>query len=192
MKNETTQIAYICPGCDDFRTVDVNIFDFSGTRKKVYTCDCEKSEITVTKNSTKSFKVEMYCPVCKENHSYMVPFNQFFSDDVFTFSCPYFEAEVLFIGSGDKLSEKLNEYLGNSSEYVEEIRIADNETIDKMVTLSKIVYEQPERINICSCSDTYSVAYNEKGIYIICDKCNQALPVAFDRVETILNDILNN
>lgn len=190
MKCQTTQVAYVCSECDDYKIFDVNIFDFSGSRTKVHTCDCGKSVFSITKNSVKSFKVEMYCPVCKQNHTYMVPYNQFFTNDVFAFSCPYFEAELFFTGSKDKLKEKLNEF-NEPNEYEEKTHILyDRDTIEKMVTLSKTVYEHPEKINICDCKGTYSVAYNEKGIYIICDKCNYAMPVAFDQINKVLNEIL--
>lgn len=190
MKNQTTQIAYICSECDEYKIFEVNIFDFSGNRTRIHTCDCGKSIFSITKNSTKSFKIEMYCPVCKENHSYMVPYNQFFCDDVFAFSCPYFEADLFFIGTKGKLKEKLKEFDVSNEYQAEEHILYDHETIEKMVTLSKTVYEHPEKVNICGCKSTYSVAYNEKGIYIICDKCNYALPVTFDRVDMILNEIL--
>ncbi|MBE7029171.1 MAG: hypothetical protein E7405_02845 [Ruminococcaceae bacterium] len=192
MKTKTTGIAFICPDCDDYRIVDINIFDFSGNRVKDYFCECEKSKIKVTKNSTKSFKIELFCPVCKEEHSFMVPFNQFFSKDCFSFSCPYYEANVLFVGDREKIKEKIKEYIKEGSEYTEEAHyIADAHVIEQMVTLSKIVYEHPEKIKVCDCKSTYSVAYNEKGLYIICDKCNYALPVSFDNIDLVLKDILN-
>ena len=191
MKNKNTHIAYICSGCDDYRIFNVNIFDFSGSRQKIFSCDCKKSELKITKNSTKSFKIELYCPICKEVHSYMVPFNQFFSDDVFVFSCLYYEADLLFIGNKEKLMAKLNEYTEQIGNFEEEHIVFNHEELSRMVDLSKIVYNSPEKINICDCKSTYSVAYNEKGIYIICDKCNYALPVSFDRIDMVLDDILN-
>lgn len=191
MKNKATQIAYLCSNCDDYKKIDINIFDFSGIRQKTYTCECEMSKLTVTKNGAKSFKVDLYCPVCKENHSYMIPYNQFFSDNVFSFSCPYYEANILFVGSGDKLDKQIDEYIGNETTKDEETHIFyDNETIEKMIALTGLVYEHPEKIDICNCKSTFSVAYNEKGIYIICDSCHYAKNVTFDKMNMVLEDIL--
>lgn len=188
MEGKTARIAYVCSSCDEYKIFDVNIFDFSGSRKKTYTCECKKSEISITRNGAKSFKIDLFCPVCKENHSYMVPYNQFFKDDAFSFSCPYYEANILFTGKKDKLDKQLEEYLNTDTIKEEEEThfFLDNETIDKMILLTKTVYEHPEKISICNCNKTYSVAYNEKAIYIICDECNYALPVAFDKIDTII------
>ncbi|MBE7013592.1 MAG: hypothetical protein E7419_00110 [Ruminococcaceae bacterium] len=193
MEGKTARLAYVCSNCDEYKIFDINIFDFSGNRKRIYSCECERSELSVTKNGAKSFKIDLFCPICKEMHSYMVPFNQFFSDNVFSFSCPYYEANLLFIGSKDKLDMQLSEYIEDDTLREEETHIIyDNETIDKMVTLTKNVYEHPEKFHICECQSTYSVAYNEKGIYIICDKCNFALPVKFDKIDTISEGDIKN
>ncbi len=193
MEGKTARLAYVCSNCDEYKIFDINIFDFSGRRQKIYSCECEKSELSITKNGAKSFKVDLFCPVCKENHSYMVPYNQFFSDDVFSFSCPYYEANIFFVGNKDKLNKQLEEYIDGDIFKEEENHIFfDNETIDKMISLTKTVYEHPEKINICNCKSTYSVAYNEKAIYIICDKCNYALPVQFDKMDIISEGDIKN
>lgn len=193
MEGKTARIAYVCSNCDEYKIFDINIFDFSGNRKKIYSCECEMSELSITKNGAKSFKVDLFCPICKETHSYMVPYNQFFSDDVFSFSCPYYEANLFFVGNKDKLNKQLEEYIDDDKFKEEENHMfLDNETIDKMISLTKTVYEHPEKIDICNCKSTFSVAYNEKGIYIICDKCNYALPVKFDKMDKILEGDIKN
>lgn len=194
MNNKTTTIAYMCSDCNDFAVFDINIFDFSGNRKKICTCDCGKSEISIVKNTTKSFKVELKCPVCQEVHSFVVPYNQFWSDDVFTFSCLYYEANLLFVGNKEKLEKQVKSYISEelSATEVPEGYSPDYEVMDKIVKINQIVYSNPEKVKICDCKASYSIAYNEKGIYIICDKCNISLPVSFDRVDLILNELENN
>lgn len=188
--NKKTAISYMCPACNDFSVFNINIFDFSGSRKKVYKCKCQDSEITVVKNSTKSFKIEFECPVCNEKHSYVVPQNQFWSDDAFTFSCPFYEANILYVGNREKLEERVQDYIkyefnvGETPSF-----LPDYSTIEKLIELTKTVEERPESIKICNCESTYSVAYNDKGLYVICDSCGYSLAVSYDRVDMLLDDI---
>lgn len=190
---QKTSVSYMCSACNDFSVFDVSIFHFSGNRKKEYKCCCGNSTILIIKNGTKSFKVEFMCPVCNEMHSYVIPQNQFWSNDVFTFSCPFYEANLLYVGNREKLEKQVGDYIKNELNYQEGPSFLPDETIfDKVVELSNLVKANPECVNICDCGETYSIAYNEQGLYIICDKCGFSLNVAYDRVELIYSDLVNN
>ena len=133
------------------------------------------------------------CPVCNEMHSYVIPHNQFWSDDVFTFSCPFYEANLLYVGNREKLEKVVGDYIKNELNYQDGPAFVPDETIfDKVVELSDMVKSNPECVGICDCKSTYSVAYNEKGLYIICDKCGFSLSVSYDRVDMIHSDLINN
>lgn len=186
MNSKTTSIAYMCPECNEFPIFNVSIFDFSGNRTKKYKCKCLGSEITVIKNSTKSFKVEFECPVCNEKHSYVIPHNQFWSDDVFTFSCPFYEANILFVGNRLKLEDTVKDYIKN------ELSVQDNpsflpdyNTIEKLIEFTKRVEENPETVKFCECESTMSAAFNEKAVYVICDLCGQSIRVSYDKINEL-------
>ncbi len=185
--NKKTTISYMCCHCNDFPVFDVSIFDFSGNRNKEYHCSCKKSFITLIKNGTKSYKAEMDCPVCNEKHSYIIPNNQFWTNDVFTFSCPFYEANLIYVGNRNLLEEKVSSYIKNELG-ADEISgvIPDYSVIENIVKLADLVSKHPENINICDCNDKYSVAYNEKGIYIICDKCGYSLFINYDKVDLFI------
>lgn len=193
MITDSTQVAYLCHSCQDYEFKDINFFDFSGTRQREYVCHCRESKLTITKNSNKTFKAEFFCPVCQSNHSYIIPFSQFFSENVFSFSCPHYEAEVFFVGKKKILEKKVREYIdetvGDSQDFEYPV---DIDNLEGIVKLSRLAYSDPDKIRFCGCKGSYSVAYNEKSIYIICDECNLSLPIAVDKVNTVLEQILNN
>ncbi len=190
---ENTQIAYLCDSCQEYEIKNITLFDFSGVRQKEYICHCGQDKLLVTKNSNKTFKVELFCPLCQSNHSYTIPFSQFFSKDVFSYSCPYYEAEIIFVGNKDKLEKRVRAYVeetvGNAENFEYPV---DIDNLDGIVKLSKLVYSEPDKIRFCNCKGSYSAAYNEKAVYIICDECNLCLPIAVDKVNTVLEEILNN
>ena len=190
MNKQSTALSYMCPSCNDFSIFNVSIFDFSGNRTKTYKCACNESEITVVKNGTKSFKIEFMCPVCNEKHSFVVPQNQFFSSDAFTFSCPFYEANILYTGNREKLEEMIKDYIKTDLAGGEQPSfLPDYSTIEHLVELTKLVEEKPEIIGICDCNSTYSVAFNEKGLYIICDKCRYSLNISYDRIDIFLDSL---
>ncbi|MBE7021451.1 MAG: hypothetical protein E7411_08485 [Ruminococcaceae bacterium] len=191
MITDNTQVAYLCNSCQDYEIKDITLFDFSGVRQKEYTCECKGSTLKITKNANKTFKVDFFCPVCRSEHSYTIPFSQFFSEEVFSFSCPHYEAEVLFVGKKDLLEKRVHEYvdetIGQSQDFEYPM---DADSLEGIVKLSKLVYSDPDKIRFCGCKGSYSVAYNEKAIYIICDECNLSLPIAVDKVNIVLEEIL--
>lgn len=188
MKNTTTSIAYMRESCDEFNLFNINIFDFSGNKKREFKLD--NSFITIEKNKNKTFKVDFICPVCKENHSFIIPYNQFFTDDVFTFSCPFYEADILFIGNFNKVKKTVNEYLKQELQEVSRSYSSSNENIlENLIKLNQIIEKHADKIKICDCNKTYTTAYNENEIYIICNECHYSLPLNYDKIDLFLEDI---
>ena len=71
--NSTVSIAYMSESCNDFYICELNVFSFSGARKKVIKSGDEKYDVTIVKNSTKGFKVDLLCGGCSENRSCRIP-----------------------------------------------------------------------------------------------------------------------
>lgn len=183
MNRKSTTVSYMCTGCNDFPVFNINIFDFSGNRERTYKCDCEHSEIKIIKNSIKSFKIEFECPVCNEKHSYIIPKNQFWSDDVFTFSCPFYEANILYVGSRNKLEETVRDYIKNElPTYEAPSFMPDYSTIEKLIAFTKKVEENPKEVKFCECDSTYSTAFNEKAVYVICDSCEKSMRIGYEKL----------
>ena len=183
MINETN-IACMCPECENINLFRINIFSFSGKRKKTYDCQCGHSRISVVKNSNKSFSVDVLCPVCKEEHSFVIPSNQFWSDDIFSFPCPFYEATSLIIGKGEKLENAVKDYINEelggdcSQTYMPEFPI-----VEKILSLIADVEADPDKYKFCSCGGNYSTAYNEKSVYIICDECGYSKKIDYEEME---------
>ena len=174
----------MCPECENINLFRVNIFSFSGERKKTFDCQCGSSHISVVKNSNKSFSVDFLCPVCKEEHSFVIPSNQFWSEDVFSFPCPFYEATSLIIGRGEKLENAVKEYIKDELGG-EEIGpdTANLFIVEKILKIIEDVEANPDKYRFCSCNSTYSTAYNEKSLYIICDKCGYSRKTDYDDPE---------
>ncbi len=182
MVNET-KIAYMCPACENINIFHINIFSFSGNRTKICECGCGHSQIKLVKNSNKSIKTDMICPVCNENHSFVIPSNQFWSSESFSFPCTYYEATSFIIGKGDKLEEALKEYITNELEEEVSYDTPDINTLDKVAALIEDIGKNPDKYFVCNCNSSVSTAYNEKSLYIICDKCGLSKKISYDSLK---------
>lgn len=179
MINETNA-AYLCPECENINLFKINLFSFSGNRKKTCTCACGKSEVTFTKNANKSVTAEFICPVCNEDHTLVIPSNQFWTSESFSFPCTYYEATSLIIGRGSKFEESIQSYLDNELEPITgEHTPSENPLMEKIRLFSESVYNHAEIYRFCNCNSTYSVAYNEFNAYIICDECNMSKKIPY-------------
>lgn len=182
MVNETN-IAYICPVCENINIFRINIFSFSGNRTKTCECACGHSKITFVKNAGKSVKTDFLCPVCNEEHSFVIPSNQFWSSEAFSFPCPYYEATSLIIGKGEKLENAIKECIQNEFEYEpSEQNIPNLPYMEKIISFIGDVEKNPEKYRFCGCDSTCSAAYNDKCLYIICDECGYSNKISYSDI----------
>ena len=109
--DKKTTVAYMCSSCGEYSFFHLNAFLFSGSRKQKLECSCGGSQLEMTKNSTKTFQLDMMCPICMEKHTYTVSQSQFWSGEPLIFSCPFYEANILFIGEADRIERCVTEYI---------------------------------------------------------------------------------
>ena len=181
MVNETN-IAYMCPACEKINIFKINIFSFSGNRKKTFECSCGHSEINFTKNANKSIKTDFICPICNEEHSFVIPANQFWSSESFSFPCRYYEATSLIIGKADKLEEAVKELLKNEYEPEETLSQPQYPAMEKIVSFIDDVENNRLKYKFCDCDEKYVTAYNDNAVYIICDKCGYSKKVSYREI----------
>lgn len=182
MVNETN-VAYMCPECENINIFKINIFSFSGNRKKSFGCSCGHSEINFTKNANKSIKTDFICPICNEEHSFVIPANQFWSSESFSFPCRYYEATSLIIGKAEKLEQAVrdlikNEYETEISEYKERYP-----SMEKIISLIDDIKGNPMKYKFCDCDEKYVTAYNDNALYIICEKCGYSKKYSYSEIQ---------
>jgi len=175
-----TNLALGCPECEKMNLYKINIFSFSGARKKEFECDCGHPALTVTKNSNKSCKVNFICPICREEHSFVIPSGQFWSGKVFSFPCPFYEATPLFIGKGEELEKAVNEYINEELEPADKKLMPEFSAVDRILDIVNDIEDNPSKYDFCDCKDKYSIAYNETALYIICDSCGKSRKIPYD------------
>ena len=188
MKYNTISMAFMSETCTDFYICDINIFSFSGVRKKVIKSGEEKYDLTIVKNTTKSFKVDMLCPVCNENHSFLIPQSQFWSGTVYTYCCPNYEANVLYIGENSELKKTVADYLDEELSYMgKSVLLTDTKNAESLSKLLILSENDAKYATICDCGKA-DIAYNDKFIYFICNKCGKTKRVTYSDAEVITAD----
>lgn len=178
-----TNLVYICHACENMNIFKINIFSFSGNRTKTFECACGHSKLTLTKNSNNSVKAELICPACKEEHSFVIPSKQFWTDKAYTFPCPYYEATSLIVGGTENLEEPINECIMNDYEYEESESYELTSNHMKLVAgFIKDVERNSEKYRFCDCGADYVAAYHPDNLYIICKKCGYSKKVSYEEI----------
>lgn len=200
--DKKTSVAYMCTSCGEYAFFSLNAFAFSGSRKRMLECSCGESQLVITKNTTKTFKIDIDCPVCMEKHAFSVSQSQFWSGELLIFSCPFYEANILFIGEADRIKQCVADYIN------EELRQLKDETspqskemefIYNACKIIKLIEAQKDSLHFCSCeAPQLTLAYNDTEIYVICKHCLTATPILSEQMEAFLeiigmdNDFENN
>ncbi len=189
--DKKTSLAYMCSACGEYQLFSLNAFMFSGSRTQGLACSCGGSRLEITKNSTKTFKLDIFCPVCKEQHSFSVPQNQFWGKGPFIYSCPFYEANILFIGEEALVERSVSEYIEQELDMMR----ADcplPEALDFVLNAGKGIHMlemEKEHFQICDCENPeLTVAYNDKEIYLICKSCLHCHPIPFSQLDSFLEN----
>lgn len=101
--------AYVCPICMEQTINELNIFDFSGTRTVHFNCaddECRENCVNISAYNNK-YRIEMYCPVCGETHTYYINKNIFWTRPIIKLKCYASNMDTLFIGEYDEVETAL-------------------------------------------------------------------------------------
>ena len=102
-----THIAYRCPECTDA------IFGFVGKyalRADMLRLRCDKDDFALDIKAGGDGKINISAPciLCRQNHSYTISEELFFSKEILTLPCPYSSVDVVFIGEREKIAGELD------------------------------------------------------------------------------------
>ncbi len=192
--DKKTAVAYMCSSCGEYAFFQLNAFLFSGTRKQELACSCDGSRLEITKNSNKSFQLDITCPVCTQKHTYTVSQSQFWSGEPLIFSCPFYEANLLFIGESSRIEQAVSEYITQELQLMKEEDPESNAPqlafLYNAFKSIRMLEEELEHLRICDCEHPQlTIAYNEQDVFLICKACRHCEPIPLDMVEQFLNAI---
>ncbi len=189
-----TTIAYLCASCGEYAFFHLNPFLFSGRRKQELCCSCKGTSIEITKNANKSFQLDIPCPVCNQKHTYTVAQSQFWGGEPLIYSCPFYEANLLFIGENNRIEEAVSQYISEELELMRE-DAPSPETPELAFLYNacksiRLLEERLPHLRICDCEDPQlTIAYNEQDVFLICKACRHCEPIPLDMVEQFLNTL---
>lgn len=114
LSEKRTTVAYRCPFCGGGVMSLVGLFKLSGDMFKLK-CPCGESEMTILRrreidqNGTPVGVVHLSVPclLCPKPHDLTVREELFFSDDLFTLSCPYSDVNICFTGEVNRVKAEL-------------------------------------------------------------------------------------
>ena len=193
--DKKTAVAYMCSSCGEYSFFSLNAFVFSGSRKQKLECSCKGSQLEITKNTTKTFKLDMDCPICMEKHAFTVSQSQFWSGKPLIFSCPFYEANILFIGEADRIEQCVTEYINEELQQIKNESPAKGMDLELLYNTCKSIHlldKEKDCFQICSCEEPdLTLAYNDCDIYIICKSCHKCKPIPLDEVDNFLKTLEN-
>ena len=108
LNSKETTVIYRCPHCGLSVVSVVGVFTLSGDMVKLK-CDCEESELIITRTSDGKVRLSVPCLACGEKHTFIISQDAFFEKKVLCLSCTYTGIEICFVGGKEDALETLSE-----------------------------------------------------------------------------------
>ncbi len=185
LNSKETTVIYRCPHCGLSVVSVVGVFTLSGDMVKLK-CDCEESELIITRTSDGKVRLSVPCLACGEKHTFIISQDAFFEKKVLCLSCTYTGIEICFVGGKEDaletLSEKDKELAAIMAEagladfgslHGEEIKLTDPET-ENLVRFMLEEFKADGCIH-CKCPDgegEYDFRFLNEDALVFCTKCN--------------------
>ena len=180
--NVNTHIAYRCPECGATIYGFVGKFALAANLLRLK-CSCGGSALDVTVTNDKKIRLSVPCIFCRQNHSYVLSNELFFSKDIFLLNCPYTNVDICFIGDEEKIRGEVARTEEEFKKLVSEFELDNQEKperdgeryedLNALDTLHFLVKELEADGKIdCPChSGEYEVRFAEDGIEVFCREC---------------------
>lgn len=185
LNSKETTVIYRCPHCGLSVVSVVGVFTLSGDMVKLK-CDCEKSELVITRTNDGKVRLAVPCLACGERHTFIISQDAFFEKKVLCLSCTYTGIDICFVGGKDDaletLSEKDKELAAIMAEagladfgslHGDEIKLTDPET-ENLVRFMLEEFKADGCIH-CKCPDgegEYDFRFLNEDALVFCTKCN--------------------
>lgn len=173
-------VAYICPECSGISDCNINIFDFSGNKCVDLKCIDKycKTQAVILSMKNDKMKIDVYCPVCTQNHTFTISKNAFWSNDIITFNCPNSGISIFFAGNKKSVIDAVNE---NEKMFEDTEELTENLTNELHIilhTLDALHKVMNEKRLICKCgSRNLFPLFQSDQMYVLCEDCKKKYPI---------------
>lgn len=185
-------VAYICPFCSGISKRKLDIFQFSGGASLNLVCHtegCHETCVTVKPRKEK-YHIEIECPLCGDNHNFVVSQKTFWEKDLLTYQCPLSAMRIFYIGTHDKVEQALT----SDAELLEEMSEQFAEEDDEL----NLIYEILEclqqlagsgKIYCCCGNEHVSMNLDGEQILLTCSRCNRkkTIEISDETLAMLLN-----
>jgi len=185
-------IAYKCPSCGSFKFFSISVFAVSYKNIHSLKCDCNKSEISVARNSSGSFVLVAPCIGCGGEHAISIDKNKMLHKEVNIFSCSSTGIEQCFIGKDLAVRKKIDKLEKELDKLIDMFGY-DNYFKNTQVMFDSLnkIHDIAEQGNLyCECGNSdIELSLLSDKIYLKCKKCS-ASRVIYAISNEHLKDIL--
>lgn len=178
-------VAFRCPDCAKTVIEKINLFDFSGGACVDLICDCMAQCVEILPLKGK-YRINVYCPVCLDTHSFTFKSKAFWNKRVTTFSCPVVQTGIISIGDRDIISEQLRKQNEQIDRLFDEIGLSSVFSEDSFKS-DEVMLQVIDRIHViasggdlyCTCGGRdISFRVNYDSVELMCRKCGALEKIA--------------
>lgn len=180
------KIAYRCPACG---VATVGLLGGLGSISDLLRlkCECGESALDIKKQNDGKLHLSVPCVYCKDGHGYTLSADITAREGVTSLGCPLSGMDILFIGDGEELSERLDRSAGELSLLMQSFEAEELSDIqpqdmsedecppDPAIydTINFILRDlEAEGAVKCPCGDgKFDLRFCDEGIQVYCERC---------------------
>ena len=168
-------LAYKCPSCGSFKFFNISIFEMFIEEKHTLKCDCNKSEVVVTRGKGGSFVFTTPCIGCGNDHVTVISRSAVLYRKLNVYNCPATGFEQLFMGLDKEVRKKID-MLEKELDHLIDMFGYESYFKNTQVMFDSLnkIHDIAEQGNLyCECgnSDIQLNLLSDK-IYLKCSKCS--------------------
>ncbi len=188
--------AYVCPICMEPSISELNIFEFSGTKTVHLNCsddECRENCVNISTYNNK-YRIEIYCPICGETHTYNINKNIFWTRPLIKLKCYVSNMDTLFIGEYSEVESAIQ----NHQHIFDDARSHHDELnlVLEIIECINSFAEEGRMYCSCGCHNIQAIVSQDE-ITLTCPDCNtkRTFSINIDTLSMLLNldsIVLNN
>ena len=179
--------AYLCPACGNVAFAEFSLFELSGGRGIVLSCDCGKSHLNISPRTKTEYTVSVDCMMCDREHEFITPLNQLMKQPVLNFACPELFIALASVGKQEDVLAAMQQ----NQDYIREIVSAcglshtGKNGLTFLKALNKIQELSEDGALYCGCgSNLIDVDVLEDEIVLECHECKSTASFTAKDVRT--------
>jgi hypothetical protein len=173
--NTDITIAYKCTLCGAFEFFNISLFGMPTRQSRTLTCRCNKSSITITRESIGHYRISAPCIACSDEHEFTITAKSMISRSIYIQNCPNTNIQHCFIGIDNEVRSKIDKVENELDELINMFGYDSyfKNTRVMFDTLNKI-HDIAEKGNLlCECgNDDIELAMLADSVYLKCKKCH--------------------